>query len=96
MAELDLSLAARANPGLLARIRARMRPARALVELGGWSLAWLWASVLPERRRLPARARALWGLEYCKVRLRPSLGRAPDRDDAGAGASAVRLRGADR
>jgi hypothetical protein len=70
MAELDLSLAARASPGLAARIRVRMRPLRALVELCGWSLAWLWAGSRSERTRLPERARAPWGLESCKVRLR--------------------------
>ena len=70
MAELDLSLAAPAKPGGLGWIRARLSPVRALVELCGWSLAWLCAGLRPERTRVPERARVLWGLESCKVRLR--------------------------
>ncbi len=94
MAALDTSLTADAHRGPLARLRAWLRPGRALVEFCGWSCAWLWAGLRPESKRIPARARALWGLEYCRARLRPSLGKAHGRDSAGDGA-AVRLRGSD-
>jgi glycosyltransferase involved in cell wall biosynthesis len=74
MAELDVGLGQRRDQGLLTRLRSSLRPARALVELGGWSLAWLCAGLRSANQRLPARARALWGMEYCRTRMRPSLG----------------------
>lgn len=69
MAELDLRLIP-ARGAAAARLHSWLRPPRALLEFCGWSLAWLWAGLRSERKSMPARARALWGLEYCKVRLR--------------------------
>jgi glycosyltransferase involved in cell wall biosynthesis len=74
MARMDVGLGApaQARPG--ARLRAGLRPARAAVELACWSLLWALAALRPERKRVNAQARALWGIAYCKARLDPSLG----------------------
>ncbi len=72
LAEFDMSLAARQRRGVLARIRIRLRPLRALAELGMWSVAWLLAALRSGKKRLPARARALMGIAHCKARLSPS------------------------
>ena len=77
MAELDMSLAVHPTRSALARIRSWLRPLRALVELGAWCIAWLLAGLRSENKRLPARARALWGIAYCRARLNPSLAKAP-------------------
>ena len=77
LAELDVRLAMRPGGSVLARIRSWLRPLRALVELGAWSIAWLVAGLRSENKRLPARARALWGIAYCRARLHPSLAKAP-------------------
>lgn len=71
LAEFELRLAAERVGGALARVRSRLRPLRALVQLGGWSMKWLLAGLRPEKTRIPARARALWGIEHCRARLRP-------------------------
>ena len=76
MGELDVSLAAQRGKDVLARVRARLRPLRALAELGAWSIAWLLAGLRSEKKRLPARARALWGIEHCRARLNPASGTA--------------------
>ena len=77
LAELDVRLAMRPGGSVLARIRSWLRPLRALVELGAWCIAWLLAGLRSENKRLPARARALWGIAYCRARLNPSLSKAP-------------------
>jgi glycosyltransferase involved in cell wall biosynthesis len=74
MARLDVGLGEPAHAGLGARLRAGLRPARATMELAGWSLLWGLAALLPEHKRVNAQARALWGIAYCKARLDPALG----------------------
>jgi len=69
MAELDVSMAMRPGRSVLARIRSRLRPLRALAQLGAWSFAWLLAGLRPEKTRLPARARALMGIASCRARM---------------------------
>jgi len=76
LAELDVSLAAQRGRSVPARVRARLRPLRALAELGAWSVAWLLAGLRSENKRLPARARALMGIGSCIARLNPSLAKA--------------------
>jgi glycosyltransferase involved in cell wall biosynthesis len=76
LAELDAIFPAHPTKGNLARVRSCLRPLRTLAQLGAWSIAWLLAGLRPESKRLPARARALWGIAYCKARLNPSLGKA--------------------
>lgn len=72
LAEFDMSLAARKGRGVLARVRSRLRPLRALAELAMWSIGWLLAGLRSGNKRLPARARALMGIAHCKARLSPS------------------------
>lgn len=74
MAELDVSLGGGGPRGTVARLRAALRPLRACVELCGWQAASFAARFKPEAQRLPARAQALWGIEYCKTRMHPALG----------------------
>ncbi len=58
--------------GAAAWIRPWKRRVRALTGLVAWSLYWLWAGLWTEGRRLPALARALWGLALTRERLRQS------------------------
>ena len=69
LAEIDKSLAAHPAKSVLSRIRFRMRSLRALSGLCAWSIAWLLAGLRSEKTRLPARARALWGIAHCRARL---------------------------
>jgi hypothetical protein len=74
MARLDVLHGSPARAGLAARLRAGLRPARAALELAGWSLLWGLAALRPKHKRVNAQARALWGIAYCKARMDPSLG----------------------
>ena len=75
MAELDVSLGG-PKSSLTARVRSSLRPVRAFFELCGWLALWCVSFLRPAAKRLPARAQAVWGIEYCKTRMNPALGRA--------------------
>jgi hypothetical protein len=77
---------------MLARIRARLRPMRALAEFCRWSIALLLARLRPERTRVPAQARAMMGIGYSKARLSPSLAKAHIGESSRGPANAVQSR----
>lgn len=83
LAEFDAGKVPR-NRNLAGRFRSRLRPLRALAQLGAWSVAWLLAGMRSERTRLPARAIALWRIAYYRESLNPSQAKA--RDDAASNA----------
>ncbi|MBK7644929.1 MAG: glycosyltransferase family 2 protein [Planctomycetes bacterium] len=74
MAVLDVGLTKHKPASPVARLRGHLRPLRAFLELCGWTGALCLAYLRSARRRLPARAQAIWGIEYCRARLHPSLG----------------------
>lgn len=76
MAEFDASLSVRRRTSVLARIRSRLRPLRALAQLSGWSIAWLLAGLRSGKTRLPAQVHAIMRMANCMVRLHPPTAKA--------------------